>query len=102
MPRLAGIRRRHSRSSVFVSFDPRTLTPGVCPFAGTPGLQPQSWINENENFLILSAIFLLLRSQTAADGGEYGSASPRLSLADVTRLVLENNPAIKESEHHWR
>ena len=51
---------------------------------------------------ILLATSLLLRSQTAADGGEYGSASPRLSLADVTRLVLENNPAIKESEHHWR
>ena len=57
---------------------------------------------KTKTFLILSAIFLLLRSQTAADGGEYGSASPRLSLADVTRLVLENNPAIKESEHHWR
>ena len=57
---------------------------------------------KTKTFLILSAIFLLLRSQTAADGGEYGSASRRLSLADVTRLVLENNPAIKESEHHWR
>jgi outer membrane protein, heavy metal efflux system len=52
--------------------------------------------------LILLATFLLLRSQIAADGGEYGATSPRLSLADVTRLVLENNPAIKEAEHRWR
>src|SRR5207245_4969323 len=28
------IRRRHSRSSVFVSSDPKSLTPEVCPFTG--------------------------------------------------------------------
>jgi hypothetical protein len=50
------------------------LTPGVCPLAGTPGLQPrnrlfakafgvrgqsQSWINENDNFFnLISYIFI--------------------------------------------
>jgi cobalt-zinc-cadmium efflux system outer membrane protein len=53
-------------------------------------------------FLILLATFLLLRSQIAADGGEYGGDSPRLSLGDVTRAALENNPAIKEAENRWR
>src|SRR5438876_10465822 len=53
-------------------------------------------------FLILLATSLLVRSQSAADGGEYGATSSRLSLAEVTRRVLENNPAIKEAEHRWR
>jgi outer membrane protein, heavy metal efflux system len=53
-------------------------------------------------FLILLATFLLLQSQIAADGGEYGAASSRLSLGEVTRVVLGNNPAIKEAEHRWR
>jgi outer membrane protein, heavy metal efflux system len=53
-------------------------------------------------FLILLATCLLLRSQIAADGSEYGAASPRLSLGVVTRTVLENNPAIKEAENRWR
>src|SRR5438094_8934626 len=53
-------------------------------------------------FLILLATSLLLRSQSAADGGEYGAASSRLSLGEVTRNVLENNPAIKEAENRWR
>jgi hypothetical protein len=39
--------RRGWRCSARFSFDPRTLTPGVCPFIGTSGLQPFSWINEN-------------------------------------------------------
>jgi cobalt-zinc-cadmium efflux system outer membrane protein len=51
--------------------------------------------------LVLLATSLLLRSRVAADGGEYGAASPRLSLGEVTRAVLENNPAIKEAEHRW-
>src|SRR5438270_3051384 len=51
---------------------------------------------------ILLATFLLLRSQIAADGGEDGAASLGLSLGEVTRLVLANNPAIKEAEHRWR
>jgi len=49
--------------------------------------------------LILLATSLLLGSQIAVDGGEDSAGSTRLSLADVTRLVLENNPAIKEAEH---
>src|SRR2546423_9313518 len=52
--------------------------------------------------LILLATSLLLGSQIAVDGGEDSAGSTRLSLADVTRLVLENNPAIKEAEHRWR
>src|SRR2546427_3080066 len=51
---------------------------------------------------ILLATFLLLRTPIAADGGEDGAVSPRLSLTEVTRFVLENNPAIKEAEHRWR
>ena len=50
---------------------------------------------------ILLATSLLFRSQIAADGGEDGAASPRLSLAEVTRRVLQNNPAIKEAENRW-
>src|SRR5438094_3439597 len=53
-------------------------------------------------FSILLATSLLFRSQIAANGGEDGAGSPRLSLAEVTRFVLENNPAIKEAEHRWR
>jgi outer membrane protein, heavy metal efflux system len=51
---------------------------------------------------ILLATSLLFRTQIAANGGEEGAASSRLSLADVTRRVLEDNPAIKEAEHRWR
>ena len=51
---------------------------------------------------ILLATSLLFRTQIAANGGEDGVTSPRLSLADVTRRVLEDNPAIKEAEHRWR
>jgi hypothetical protein len=40
-------RRRGWRCSARFSSDPRTLTLGVCPFTGTSGLQPFSWINEN-------------------------------------------------------
>src|SRR5437762_1954756 len=51
---------------------------------------------------LLLATSLILRSQVAADGSEDGAGSPRLSLAEVTRRVLESNPAIKEAEHRWR
>jgi outer membrane protein, heavy metal efflux system len=51
---------------------------------------------------LLLATSLLLRSQIAADGGEYEAASSRLSLGEVTRAVLENNPAIKEAESRWQ
>jgi len=50
---------------------------------------------------ILLATFLLRQSQVTANGGEDGAGS-RLSLAEVTRVVRENNPAIKEAEHRWR
>src|SRR5436305_7302908 len=53
-------------------------------------------------FLILLATSLSLQSQIAANGGEYGAASPRLSLGEVTRAVLENNPAIKEAASRWQ
>ena len=53
-------------------------------------------------FLILATTSLLFRSQTTANGDEYGSALARLSLGEVTRAVLESNPAIKEAEHRWR
>jgi outer membrane protein TolC len=52
--------------------------------------------------LILLATSLLLGSQIAVDGGEDSAGWTRLSLADVTRLVLENNPETKEAEHRWR
>jgi len=52
--------------------------------------------------LVLLTTSLAIRSQIAADGGEYGAASSRLSLGEVTRAVLENNPAIKEAESRWQ
>src|SRR5438874_11724515 len=52
--------------------------------------------------LVLLATFLLLRSQITANGGEYTAVSPQLSLGEVTRTVLENNPAIKEAENRWQ
>src|SRR6266478_5821465 len=51
---------------------------------------------------LLLATSLILRSQIAAEGGEYGVASSHLSLGEVTRAVLENNLAIKEAENRWR
>jgi cobalt-zinc-cadmium efflux system outer membrane protein len=53
-------------------------------------------------YLILLATSLSIRNQIAADGGEYGAVSSHLSLGEVTRTVLENNPAIKEAENRWR
>jgi outer membrane protein TolC len=53
-------------------------------------------------FLILLTTSLTIRNQIAADGGDYGTASSRLSLGEVTRAVLENNPAIKEAESRWQ
>ena len=52
-----------------------------------------------KTFLVLLATFLLLRSQITANSGEYTAVSPQLSLGEVTRTVLENNPAIKEAEN---
>src|SRR6266513_1208062 len=53
-------------------------------------------------FLILLATSLSIQNQIAADGGEYGATSLQLSLGEVTRMVLENNPAIKEAENRRR
>ncbi len=53
-------------------------------------------------FLILLTTSLSIRNLIAADGGEYGVTSSQLSLGEVTRAVLQNNPAIKEAENHWR
>jgi outer membrane protein TolC len=52
--------------------------------------------------LILLTTSLSLGNRIAAEGGEDIAGSTRVSLADVTRLVLENNPAIKEAEQRWR
>src|SRR5215472_1757807 len=57
---------------------------------------------KTETFLILLATSLSLGVQSDAYGGEDGSASPGLSLGEVTRSVLENNSAIKEAENRWR
>src|SRR5213080_2681814 len=57
---------------------------------------------KTKSLSVLLVTSLLLCSQIAADGGEDGAASRGLSLAEVTRFVLENNPAIKEAEHRWR
>jgi len=50
--------------------------------------------------LTLLATSLTIPSEIVAHGGEYSAASP-LSLGEVTRAVLEKNPAIKEAEHRW-
>ena len=52
--------------------------------------------------LILLATSLSVRSLNAGDTGEDAAASRRLSLGEVTRTVLENNPTIKEAENRWR
>jgi outer membrane protein, heavy metal efflux system len=57
---------------------------------------------KTRTFLILLTTCLSIRSQIAADGGEHGAASLRLSLGEVTRAVLENNPTIKEAENRWQ
>src|SRR6059058_5711182 len=51
---------------------------------------------------LLLATSQLLRSLVAAEGGGDGAASSKLSLGEVTRAVLESNPAIKEAENRWR
>ncbi len=53
-------------------------------------------------FVILLTTTLSIRTQIVANGGEYGGAALPLSLGEVTRIVLEKNPAIKEAENRWR
>src|SRR5439155_15820639 len=103
--RLRRHRRTHRRGwRCFARFssDPRTLTLGVCPFAGTSGLQPFSWINEN-NLPFITYLILALTFRTA-QAGDNGSAvrEGRLSLDEVTSGVLANNPAIKAAQEKWR
>jgi cobalt-zinc-cadmium efflux system outer membrane protein len=50
---------------------------------------------------LLLATSLLFRTQIAANGGEDGASSTGLSLVEVTRRVLEHNPAIQEAENRW-
>src|SRR2546428_4151231 len=40
----------------------------------------------------------------AEEPGDAGAEAPRahISLREVTKVVLANNPAIKEAENHWR
>jgi len=53
-------------------------------------------------FLLLLTTSLSIRNLIAANGGEYAATSSQLSLGEVTRAVLQNNPAIKEAENRWR
>src|SRR5437588_12901835 len=54
-------------------------------------------------FLILLGTILIVRAESAPESGATENAlSARLSLGEVTRIVLENNPAIREAENRWR
>src|SRR5262249_52286822 len=53
-------------------------------------------------FLILLTASLAIRNLVAADGGEDNAASSQFSLGEVTRVVLEKNPAIKEADSRWQ
>src|SRR6184192_1890792 len=53
-------------------------------------------------FLLLLTTSLSIRNLIAANGGEYAATSSQLSLGEVSPAVLQNNPAIKEAENHWR
>jgi outer membrane protein TolC len=53
-------------------------------------------------FVILLATSLSIPNQSAGNGDAYGGAALRLSLGQVTRIVLENNPAIKEADSRWQ
>jgi len=58
---------------------------------------------KTKTFLALLFTTLIVRAENAAEGGAAENAlSVRLSLGEVTRIVLENNPAIKEAENRWR
>src|SRR2546430_4940723 len=53
-------------------------------------------------FLILLVTPLIVRAESAPEGGATGNAlSGRLSLGEVTRNVLENNPAIQQALSKW-
>jgi len=56
------------------------------------------------NYLLPFYAFLAFSLRAELPHSEMREAQPtgHLSLAEVTRAVLENNPAIKEAEHRWR
>src|SRR6266508_2367896 len=48
-------------------------------------------------------LYLALTSIIRAENsGDAGTEAPRISLREVTSIVLANNPAIKEAENRWR
>ncbi len=51
--------------------------------------------------LFYLALTSILRAGESGDA-EIESSRTRISLVEVTRAVLENNPAIKEAENRWR
>jgi outer membrane protein, heavy metal efflux system len=53
-------------------------------------------------FLILSVTSLSVQTALAGNSDENSAFLSRISLAEVTCRVLENNPAIKEVESRWR
>ena len=58
LQRTSYVRCRDRPFSARFSSDPRTVTPGVCPFTGAPHLQRPRWINENNNSFLNSNILL--------------------------------------------
>src|SRR5438270_6245856 len=53
-------------------------------------------------FLVLLVTTLIVRAESAPEGGATENAlSARLSLGEVTRIVLENNPAIQQALSKW-
>lgn len=52
------------------------------------------------SFLLLTTLSLRAE-QHANDGGAAKASSARVSLAEVSRTVLERNPAIREAERNW-
>jgi len=58
---------------------------------------------KTKTFLVLLLTTLAARAQHAPESSATEDTAPvRLSLGEVTRIVLENNPAIKEAENRWR
>jgi cobalt-zinc-cadmium efflux system outer membrane protein len=51
--------------------------------------------------LFYSVLTSILRAEEPGDAGTEARRA-RISLGEVTRAVLENNPAIKEAENRWR
>src|SRR2546426_12112914 len=56
------------------------------------------------NYLLTFYLFLTFSLRAELPRNEIREKAPagHLSLDEVTRAVLQNNPAIKEAENHWR